>query len=177
MTNGDNRCVAVFTARSPDRVIREGGSQAWVLDANRVRKLPYLVCIQNLYNDDRDFSDATEPHGSVFLVGKISDVVPSADGDGSRWHILISEFCRMSDPANVWLGLRNPVKYGTLEDFGIDPAALKFEPISKPKPTTEEKVSAPASTAPTPISIAAAKQGLAAFYGVPPESIEIVIRG
>jgi hypothetical protein len=172
----NNRCVAVFTARSPDRVVREGGSQAWVLDANRVRKLPYLVCIQNLHNDDRDFSDATEPHGSVFLVGKISDVVPSAD-DGSRWLIEISEFCRLSDPTNVWLAWRNPVKYGTLEDFNIDPDTLVFEPITKPQQMGATKSPVLASGGATPISIAAAKQGLAAFYDVSPEAIEIVIRG
>jgi hypothetical protein len=180
MSKVDTRCVAVFTARSPDRVIREGGSQAWVLDANRVRKTPYLVCVQNLHNNDRDFSDATEPHGSVFLVGKISDVVPSDDGDGERWKVEISEFARVKDPTNVWLAWRNPVKYGSLETFGIDLASLTFEPMpngSKQAGAHRTTVAVAGSDEVAPLSISAAKSGLAAFYGVPQEAIEIVIRG
>ncbi|MBY5551056.1 hypothetical protein HFO61_30385 [Rhizobium leguminosarum] len=179
MTNIDTRCVAVFTARSPDRIIREGGSQAWVLDANRVRKTPYLVCIQNLHNDDRDFSDATEPHGSVFLVGKIRDVVPSADDPGDRWKIEISEFARIKDPTNVWMAWRNPVKYGLLEHFKIDVDSLTFEPMPTmplaESPRLQEPTTSSAEFA--PLSFAAAKRGLSAFYGVPQEAIEIVIRG
>jgi len=180
MTKIDTRCVAVFTARSPDRVIREGGSQAWVLDANRVRKTPYLVCVQNLHNDDRDFSDATEPHGSVFLVGKISDVVPSDDGKGDRWKVEISEFARIKDPTNVWLAWRNPVKYGSLETFGIDLASLAFEPMPDgPKQGEVPRATGvvAASNDVAPLTISAAKIGLSAFYGVPQEAIEIVIRG
>lgn len=178
MTPANSGCVAVFTARSPDRVIREGGSQAWALDATRVRKLPYLVCIQNLNNPDRDFSDASEPHGSVFLIGKISDVVPSGDGDGNRWKIEISEFCRMTDPANVWLSWRNPVRYGTLQDFRIDPSALTFEQMPKSQDeATRVREPITSSDEVAPLSIAAAKRGLAAFYGIPQEAIEIVIRG
>jgi hypothetical protein len=180
MTKIDTRCVAVFTARSPNRVIREGGSQAWVLDANRVRKTPYLVCVQNLHNDDRDFSDATEPHGSVFLVGKISDVVPSNDGDGERWKVEISEFARVKDPTNVWLAWRNPVKYGSLETFGIDLASLEFKPMPvapKQAETPRAMGAVAVSNDVVPLSISAAKSGLSAFYGVPTEAIEIVIRG
>ncbi|WP_312609108.1 hypothetical protein [Agrobacterium pusense] len=174
MTQPNTQCVAVFTARSPDRIIRDGGSQAWVLDAKRVRKVPYLVCIQNLHNDDRDFSDATEPHGSVFLVGKISDVVPSGDGEGERWLIKISEFSRINNPDNVWLAWRNPVKYGSLEDFNVDVNSLTFERL--PKLPQEQPQLGPADAV-APLSIAAAKRGLSAFYGVAEEAIEIVIRG
>ena len=50
-----DQCVAVFTARSPNRILREERSQAWALDANRARKAAYLVCVQNQHNPDRDF--------------------------------------------------------------------------------------------------------------------------
>jgi len=179
----DTRCVAVFTARSPQRILKEGGSQAWALDAARVRTLPFLVCIQNQNNPDRDFSDASEPHGSAYLVGRISDVVPSPeDPTSGRWLIQISEYSTVQNPANVWQGWRNPVKYGALEDFGIDVNKLVFHSVAEVQkdlaPSPQQAISLAAGDEGTaPISIGAAKRGLAAFYGVPPEAIEIVIRG
>lgn len=183
MTIIDTRCVAVFTARSPQRILREGGSQAWALDDVRVRTLPFLVCVQNKNNPNRDFSDASEPHGSAFLVGRITDVVPSPeDPTSGRWMIQIGEYSTVQNPKNVWQGWRNPVKYGTLEDFDIDVSKLKFHSVANVRMEL-----APAQPSPllraaddvdvAPISIASAKLGLAAFYGVPPEAIEIVIRG
>src|SRR5688572_16385173 len=78
--------VAVFTARSPQRVVREGGSQAWVLNPVRAKQCTWLVCIQNRHNSDHDFEDATEPHGSAFLVGKISGLRRSEENpQEERW--------------------------------------------------------------------------------------------
>jgi hypothetical protein len=183
MTTTDTRCVAVFTARSPQRILNEGGSQAWSLDASRVRTLPFIVCVQNQNNPDRDFSDASEPHGSAFLIGRISDVVPSQeDPTSDRWMVQISEFATVRNPRNVWQGWRNPVKYGSLEDFGIDLSELDFRPLSEFQKDPPPSLSLPAPTPEhakdtAPISITAAKRGLAAFYGVPPDAIEIIIRG
>lgn len=182
MSTTDTRCVAVFTARSPQRILQEGGSQAWTLDAARVRTLPFIVCVQNQNNPDRDFSDASEPHGSAFLVGRISDVIPSPEGPNSgRWMIQINKYSTVQNP-KVWQGWRNPVKYGRLEDFDIDVSKLVFHSVAE---IQKDLGSAPQQpTLPraddggtAPISIAAAKRGLAAFYGVPPEAVEIVIRG
>ena len=180
----DTRCIAVFTARSANRIMREGGSQAWVLDPNRARTFPFLVCIQNQNNPDRDFSDASEPHGAVFLIGKISDVIPAPEGtDSGRWQICIKEFCRHT-AMNAWNGWRNPVKYTTLEEMGIDVNDLRFHSVAE----VQDELAGPASQvvpparvsndgSPMSISIATAKVGLAAFYGVAPEAVEIVIRG
>ena len=72
MTDKDDAdTIAVFTARSPERIAREGGSQAWVLNPARAKLCSWLVCTQNRHNPDHEFSDATEAHGSAFLVGKI----------------------------------------------------------------------------------------------------------
>ena len=178
-----HQCIAVFTARSPERILREGGSQAWVLDPSRARTIPFVVCIQNQNNNDRDFSDASEPHGTAYLVGKVSDVVPSDDGDPIRWRVCISEYARCS-VADAWKGWRNPVKYTTLEELGIDIAHLAFQPIPERQADADTSVKQgippdrkPDGAMPVPISIAMAKVGLAAFYGVVPESVEIVIRG
>ncbi|MCA7118340.1 MAG: hypothetical protein LGL72_02780 [Acidibrevibacterium sp.] len=183
MSTTDTRCVAVFTARSPQRILQEGGSQAWALDAARVRTLPFLVCVQNQNNPDRDFSDASEPHGSAFLVGRISDVIPSPeDPNSGRWMIQISEYSTVQNPKNVWQGWRNPVKYGSLEDFDIDVSKLVFHSVAEIQkdlgPSPQQPTPPRADDGGTaPISISVAKRGLAAFYGVPPDAVEIVIRG
>ena len=178
-----HQCIAVFTARSPERILREGGSQAWVLDPSRARTIPFVVCIQNQNNEDRDFSDASEPHGTAYLVGKISDVVPSGDDDPARWKVCISEYARCS-VRDAWKAWRNPVKYTTLEELGIDIASLTFHPIPESQDTLQTLVKESIGPSrmldaepPAPISIAVAKVGLAAFYGVVPEAVEIVIRG
>jgi hypothetical protein len=181
----DTRCVAVFTARSPNRIIKEGGSQAWALDPTRVRVLRFLVCVQNQNNPDRNFSDASEPHGRVFLVGKISDVVPSEDDhENPRWRICIDEYSTYADGTNAWQGWRNPVRYTTLEEMGINLDKLTFHSVSEAQKDfakAAEESSRPVQTTDDgscpAISIANAKLGLAAFYGVPPEAIEIIIRG
>ena len=38
--------IVVFTARSPERIIRDGGSQAWVLNPARAKLCRWLVCTQ-----------------------------------------------------------------------------------------------------------------------------------
>jgi hypothetical protein len=178
-----DEAVAVFTARSPHRILREGGSQAWALDPNRARKCRYLICVQNQNNPDRDFSDASEPHGAVYMVGKISDVVPSKDDPGNRWKISISEYS-IHTVMNAWKGWRNPVRYTTLEEMGINLDELKFHPIGDAQRDLGELVDRQAQDVMpkedgsiTPLSMADAKPRLAAYYSVPPEAIEIVIRG
>jgi hypothetical protein len=180
-----DEAVAVFTARSPHRILKEGGSQAWTLDPTRARKCRYLICVQNQNNPDRDFSDASEPHGAVYMVAKISDVVPSKDDPGTRWKICISDYS-IHTVMNAWKGWRNPVRYTTLEEMGINLDELKFHPITDaqrdlgvsvdqqaPRETPKEQDDGSV----VPLSMADAKPRLAAYYSVPPDAIEIVIRG
>lgn len=179
-----DEAIAVFTARSPQRIIREGGSQAWTLDPARARKCRYLICVQNQNNPDRDFSDASEPHGSVYMVGKISDVVPSQDEPGNRWKICISDY-HVLTIMNAWKGWRNPVRYTTLEEMGIDPDKLTFNSVKDIQRDmgvpVDQQVQEPLieqdEGSIAPLSMAQAKPRLAAFYGVTPDAIEIVIRG
>ncbi len=170
--------ICVFTARSPDRIVAEKGSQAWVLNPSNAKAAKWLVVTQNLHHKNHEFSDATEPHGSAFMVAKIAGLKKcDEDGAEDRWLIEISEYARIAKP-DVWQW-RNPVKYTTLEDLGIDLAGLKFVPIPKdasPSPLP----SAPAGVVewpPATLTIAQAKQALAATFGVKPEAVEISIRG
>lgn len=176
--------IIVFTARSPQRIIREGGSQAWVLNAARAKQSAWLVCTQNRHNRNHEFSDATEAHGSAFLIGMVSGVKAtdeeSADGK-KRYLISISEYA-LIDVANFWEHDRNPVRYlsrSELEKKGIKFAALDFRPMplrtaaAATEPARQQKV----PDVVVPLTIAEARKGLAMAFGVNPEAVEITIRG
>ena len=171
MTNTEN-AVTVFTGKSLDRIIQEGGSQSWKLDASRARKCEYLVCTQNAHNPE-DYADGTEPHGSAFLVGRISQVSPATDGDAGRWKIEFSEYARISQ-LGVWTGDRNPVRYTTLDELGIDLGDATFEKV---QPGTSVAAAPSSTEATSGLTIRQAKAGLAKTYDVDVDSIEIVIRG
>lgn len=175
--------VVVFTARSPERIVKEGGSQAWVLHATRAKQCKWLVCTQNRNNPDHEFSDATEPHGAAFLVGKVSGVSETAETskDGKRrFLVTISEFARVDVP-NVWGHDRNPVRYlsrADLEAKGINFDRLDFQPMPQPKATVLPNPTATnARTSGEALTLAEARLGLAATFGVKPEAVEITIRG
>jgi hypothetical protein len=180
----EEEAIVVFTARSPERIIREGGSQAWVLNAARAKQCSWLVCTQNRHNRDHEFSDATESHGSAFLVGKVSGVKEtdeeSEDGR-KRYLVTISEFARIDVP-DFWGRKRNPVHYllrRELEMKGIKFSTLNFNPMPMAVTATtqmpETQPAIPGSM--KPLTIAEAREGLAATFGVKPESVEITIRG
>jgi hypothetical protein len=168
--------VAVFTARSPQRIVREGGSQAWVLNPVRAKQCTWLVCTQNRHNANHDFEDASEPHGSAFLVGKISGLRRSEENPNeARWLITISEYALIDLP-NVWGGWRNPVRYTSLADLGIDPGSLSFQPLRAPVDPPAMATAAPPQAG-RGLTIAEAKRGLALTFGVGEDAIEITIRG
>lgn len=167
--------IVVFTARSPDRIIREGGSQAWVLNPARAKRAKWLVCTQNRHHPDHEFSDATEPHGTAFLIGKISGIVPSLETP-DRWMIDISEFARISMPS-IWHG-RNPVRYTHLQEVVFaDIRSLKFEPMPQRDAAKPIEQRAEPASSPHALTIAEAKKALALTFGVKPEAVEITIRG
>ncbi|MGN2635626.1 hypothetical protein ACTD5D_05395 [Nocardia takedensis] len=161
--------VVVFTGKSFEKIVREGGSQAWKLDRSRAKRCEWLVCTQNARNYE-DYADGAAPHGSAFLIGRIARITPATDPGGEdRWMIEVSEYARL-DRSNVWGGDRNPVRYTSLGALGIDPKGVKFQKM-------ERSATGATATAATGLTIAQAKAGLAATYGVSIDSIEIVIRG
>jgi hypothetical protein len=166
--------IAVFTANSRDEILEVGGSASWVVAEKQARRREFLVCIRNAR--DVDFRDH-EPHGTAFLIGRISDLKPYGyDKKGmQRWIIGISEYALVDYPEK-WGEWRNPVKYSTLEELGIDLKKLKFKPM--PAPTKVLTPPAPPDRSKTgALTIAEAKAGLALQFGVPPEAIEILIKG
>jgi hypothetical protein len=175
--------TVVFTAKSIERILREGGTSSWRLDRNHARRCTYAVCTRNAH---ANWVEGQEAHHSAFLVGKISDVVPckpSPENDEApenRFLIEFSEFARVNIP-EVWTGDRNPVKYRSTDDVGIDFSTLKWEPMPKPDnaPAPVAETSSTVKSKPTvgPLTMAEAKKGLALTFNVPPEAIEITIRG
>jgi hypothetical protein len=187
-----HQAVVTFTARGSDRIIKEGGSQSWKLNTERMKEVEFLVCTQNIHNGP--WGGADHAHRAAFLVGRVAGVVPSTDTPG-RWLIAISEFARVNIP-EVWDKSRFPVRYTTLEDLGIDPAKLKFEPLPpRPDASTADDDEAEHEEIPPPVivsgpggegedvrpsgvvrSVADAKRVLSQVLGVPQKSIDITVR-
>lgn len=178
--------VVVMTARGPERILREGGSQAWVLNPSNAKKHEFLVTVQNRHNGA--WGGASEPHGTAFLIGRISDVVPSTEeGSEGRYLIRISEYARINVTCG-WKG-RNPVRYTTLDELAIELDGIKFLPMPSVKTMEEEmgeEISAECEPVPsaapdlptkrTFLTIPEAKEGLAATLGVTIDKIEITIK-
>jgi hypothetical protein len=166
--------IAVFTANSRAEILEVGGSASWVVAEKQARRREFLVCIRNARAVD--FPDH-EPHGTAFLIGRISDLKAYGyDKKGmQRWIIEISEYALVDFPEK-WGEWRNPVKYTTLEELGIDPKKLKFKPMPAPTKVLTQPAS-PERPKTGALTIAEAKAGLALQFGVPPEAIDILIKG
>ena len=167
--------IVVLTARSPERILREGGSQAWVLNPARAKQCTWLLCTQNRHHPDPEFSDATEPHGMGFLLGRIATVQKSNDheGPGVRWLIALREYARIQLP-KAWDQGRNPVRYRALADFRINLDKVTFQPMPLEEKPPPRRAGHPA---PSILTLAEAKRQLADTFGVKPEAVEITIRG
>jgi len=169
-----NTCLVVLTARGPARLLAEGGTQAWRLKPEKVLSHDYCVCVQNRNNGH--WGAADQEHHHAFLVGRIRDVVPSLETPG-RYLVRFSEYARIDYP-DAWPGLRNPIHYGQLQEFGIDdPATLEWHPMPPPAGGAAAVLGELEDEgSPTPLTIAEAKIGLSLGLGVPEAAIEIIVR-
>ncbi|TJW89844.1 MAG: hypothetical protein E5V92_02755 [Mesorhizobium sp.] len=162
--------IAIFTGKSTAMVLEDGGSRSWVLDQKKARGCEYAVLY---FNEQSKYpTKGFTGHREAFLVGRISNVVPSR-WVGGRYLIQFDAYAELSGDG-VWPGWRNPVRYTTLEDLGIDETQLKFMPMPEVKHGPEAPTDVEADQ--SPLTIQAAKVRLASHCGVKPEQIEIVIR-
>jgi hypothetical protein len=166
--------IVVFTAKSVETLLEEGGTSSWRLDRNHARQCAFAVCTRNAY---ADWVEGPEKHHSAFLIGKVKDVATTPKYQG-RYLIQFSHYARVNIP-DVWQGDRNPVKYSTMEELGIDPSTLKWEPMPETSNAPEKirEAASHKSNGVQPLTMREAKQGLALTFGVEPEAIEITIRG
>jgi hypothetical protein len=110
------------------------------------------------------------------MVGRIRDVIPSPERP-DRFLVRFKQYARIDWP-NAWGGNRNPVRYGTLEEFGItDPEALEWLPMKRGLPDRPETLPPDEDDSCGPLTIAEAKAGLSLGLGVPETAIEIIVRG
>ena len=166
--------VVVFTAKSINRTIEQGGAGNWKLNAERVKKCNYVVLTANSHH--RDSTHPKEQHGHAFLIGKISGLIPDAYDDlgnkeDDRWIIQFSEYAKIDIP-NAWGGYQNPVKYTDLSEIDpdLDPEQLDWKPFPTEQVINQAQVGIPELT------IEEAKLGISKKLGITPECIEFTIR-
>lgn len=163
--------MVIFTAKSVETCLEVGGTQSWVLDRAHAKQCKYAILCRNAYTD---WGDGKEPHGTAFMIGRVSDVVPSTETEG-RWLVKFDEYARLDIP-KYWRGWRNPVRYTTLEELSFSLDDVRFEPM--PEGTEKPEKTEPSRKAtPDRLTIAEAKKALAATFGVSQDAVEIIIHG
>jgi hypothetical protein len=170
-----HRTIAVFTEKSAKDIISSGGSGAWVLNPKNAKTHDYLVCCRKVGMADFQTS---ELHGSAFLVGRIRELISIEENERrqTRFHIALSEYASI-ERLDVWKAWRNPVRYSSLEELGIDKEALSFVPMPpSPERSSAELRSEIPRRSPGKLTISEAKQGLAEMFGVTIDDVEITIR-
>jgi len=158
-----NKVIVVFDSYPAENILRKGGSFSWRLDPNVAKQCDYLICCRS--------TQGSELRNSAFLIGKISDVVPSPEETApDRWMIKISEYVIVNIP-NVWKGWQNPVHYFSDEEnqkfqekLGRPLNELDFQPVMLEGDSLKT------------LTLKKAKSDLAKVFGVDVNAIEILIR-
>jgi len=166
----ENDVIALFTTKSAQACLEIGGTQSWALNPENAKGCRYAVLCRN---PDADFG-GSELHRTAFMIGRISPVVPSTETPG-RWMLTFDQYAIIDKP-EVWKDWRNPVRYTTFAKLGISLADIKFRPMPR-RTIGSEATSLSKAETPTKIDIDTAKRGVAAYYSVKPEAVEITIRG
>ena len=196
--------ILVFTHRSVEFLTKLNASTSWQLNQNRAMLCDYVICVRNT---NSALSEKDYPHGSAFLVGKISNVVQSLNlpRDEHRYMIEFNEYSEISVP-NVWQGWRSPIIYKNNNDIeslydinfetlpwkqvperDIEYVAEYFEKenkfyLSRDEVSTKfrqkkEIRQQEVSRPQEGLSIADAKKEISKYYEIPEEGIEIILRG
>ena len=196
--------IHVFTHRSVDFLTKLGGSTSWVLDPIRAENCEYVVCSRNNNNGLAE-SDGID-HGSAFLIGRVSNVVPSLNlpRDEHRFMIEFSEYALITLD-NFWQGGRNPVVYldtwdlltgdyldfftlnwqkvperdlAYIENYFAIENAFYEQRESNVSHSKKRKLAVEKKKLKQEgMSIVDAKKELSKFYSLPLENIEIILKG
>jgi hypothetical protein len=160
--------LVVFTYRSIEQLVAEGGTQSWRLDPARARQCTYVVCTRNLGHPD---ASREEAHGEAFLVARISDVSVAPERS-DRYIVNFAEYALLTNHPNVWSGQRSPVAYvKDLATLEISYDELSWTPM--PQGRAPSGVSSPGASKRTVDELRAL---VATENGVSVDRVEIVIR-
>lgn len=194
--------IHVFTHRSVEFLTKLGGSTSWILDPIRAQNCEYIICSRNNNNGLAE-SDGID-HKSAFLIGRVSNVVPSLNipRDENRFMVEFSEFSLITLD-NFWQGERNPIVYldtwSLLTDGYLDFSTLNWQKVpernleyvqsyfaienafyeqreSNMSHSKKRKAEVKNSSV-EGMSIVDAKKELSKFYSLPLENIEIILKG
>ncbi|MDO9338879.1 MAG: hypothetical protein Q7T61_20995 [Caulobacter sp.] len=180
----NDKALVVMTGKSRQQILEEGGTGDWALRPSVVRGFQYAICVRNSYpNFNPGPGDRSEPHQAAFLVGKILSVEHLyKENERDRYRVMFSGFAEVL-VEGFWDLSRNPVRYMALDEVarrGIDLEALTFKPMPSTLSNAADPIAIPATEKAggvTPLTLQAAKEGLAATFGVSTDAIEIIIKG
>lgn len=134
--------LTVLTFKSARHIVSDRGTQSWVISQRRARRCGYVVCVRHQQGPYK--AEGDEPHKHAFLVGKVSDVVPS-DETKDRFKVEISEYAIVGGP-QIPLNSASPTQYfPSLSSINIDYNSLNWKPISD---LPDETASTPLAAAP-----------------------------
>lgn len=178
-----NDALIVFTAKSTELILKQGGTSSWVLSPTSMRHVRYVVCTRNTGRElDEGDVPRTEAHGEAFLVGKVSGVKQvDLQNNRKRYLVQMREYARVSVAA-FWTHNHNPIGYtdtDSLRERDIDVDKLDWLPMPDTDGITGVMPHPAEAEVPTSegLTIAQAKHGLSVKFGVPEEAIQIVING
>lgn len=137
--------IVTLTFKQVEHILILGGCPSWSLDQEKSSKCDYLVCTRNQKNHSaKGLVIGPEPHGSAFLIGKISSIEPTNEQSiprvakyeavfTDRSVIRISEYA-LVNTNRIYPGAGGGFAYMNIEDTGIDPSSLIWRRISPPNP-------------------------------------------
>jgi hypothetical protein len=169
--------LVVFTAKTIEQMLNNGGTQSWVLNPRSMNGVRYVVCTRNADPAyDEECGVRPEPHNSAFMVGIVSGLKKvDHRNDRDRYLVEFSDYALVAVAGFRHGSSRNPVTYsdtGQCRDNGLDLAGLEFQPM----PRGDGRLNrVPGTASGGGLSISQAKEGLSIFFDVPVESIQIII--
>jgi len=148
--------VGLFTCEGLDSIRKAGGSVYWQPAGWRFRSYEFVLLMQNLaksraFREVWPWATGENPHSSAFALGKLADLVEV----DAHYRVTFSEIAPLDPPiADCWPGGRTTLRYDLrLEDYGINPAKLAWEPVTQP--LTEPYKDAPADGDAAPLMLPA----------------------
>jgi hypothetical protein len=110
--------IKVFTGKSLETMLEEGGIGPWRLDPDRASCCLYVVAVRNMNGGGREKG---VDHRTAFMIGKISEILESGD----RHVIAFDQYATLAIPG-AWGASGNPVAYTNLEKLKINPTTLEW---------------------------------------------------